>query len=36
MPEVYMCSKTVRKEQSIYEEGDTNMLIEAYVNTFLI
>ncbi|KAH9991228.1 hypothetical protein BJV77DRAFT_915755, partial [Russula vinacea] len=30
MPEVYMWSKTVRKERSIYEEGDTNMLIEAY------
>ena len=36
MPEVYMWSKTVRKERSIYEEGDTNMLIEAYVNAFFI
>ena len=35
MPEVYMWSKTVRKERSIFEEGDTNMLIEAYVNAFL-
>ena len=26
-----MWSKVVRKNRSIFEEGDTNMLIEAYV-----
>jgi hypothetical protein len=33
---VVMWSKTARKNRSIYEEGDTNMLIEAYVNAFFI
>jgi hypothetical protein len=28
---VHMWSKVARKGQSIYEEGDTNMLIESYV-----
>jgi hypothetical protein len=31
-----MWSHTVRKDRSIYEEGHTNMLIEAYVNAFFI
>jgi MULE transposase domain len=36
MPDKYMWSHTVRKDRSIYEEGHTNMLIEAYVNAFFI
>ena len=31
MPVLYMWSKVMRKNRSIFEEGDTNMLIEAYV-----
>jgi MULE transposase domain len=31
MPVVHMWSKVMRKNRSIFEEGDTNMLIEAYV-----
>ena len=34
IPVVFMWSKTVRKGRSIYEEGDTNMLIESYVDAF--
>ena len=33
-PLVFMWSRVVRKGRSIFEEGDTNMLIESYVNTF--
>ncbi len=29
-------SRVLRKGQSIYEEGDTNMLIEAYVSTHFL
>jgi len=32
LPEAFMWSKTVRKGRSIFEEGDTNMLIERYVD----
>ena len=31
IPVVHMWSKVARKGRSIYEEGDTNMLIELYV-----
>ena len=31
IPVVHMWSKVARKGRSIYEEGDTNMLIESYV-----
>ena len=31
MPVLHMWSKVMRKNRSIFEEGDTNMLIEAYV-----
>ena len=34
MPVVHMWSKVVRKNRSIFEEGDMNMLIEAYVIYF--
>ena len=32
MPEVHMWSRLGRKGRSIFQEGDTNMLIERYVN----
>ena len=31
LPVLHMWSKTLRKNRSIFEEGNTNMLIEAYV-----
>ena len=31
MPVLHMWLKVVRTNRSIFEEGDTNMLIEAYV-----
>ena len=34
MPVVIMWSKILRRGRSIYEEGDTNMLIESYVDAF--
>ena len=34
IPLVFMWSRVVRKGRSIFEEGDTNMLIELYVNAF--
>lgn len=34
IPVVFMWSKVLRKGRSIYGEGDTNMLIESYVNAF--
>lgn len=36
LPVVLMWSKTVRKDRTIYQEGDTNMLIEAYVDDFYL
>jgi hypothetical protein len=35
IPASHMWSRVVRKDRSIYLEGDTNMLIEAYVSVFL-
>jgi hypothetical protein len=34
LPVVHMWSRIMRKGRSIFEEGDTNMLIESYVNAF--
>ena len=34
IPVVFMWFKVLRKGRSIYGEGDTNMLIESYVNAF--
>ena len=36
LPVVFMWSKILRRDRSIYEEGDTNMLIEAYVDEFYL
>ena len=36
IPVVPMWSKVLRRGRSIFEEGDTNMLIESYVNAFFI
>ena len=36
LPVTLKWSKLLRKGQSIYEEGDTNMLIEAYVSTHFL
>ena len=36
LPVVLMWSKTMRRDRSIYEEGDTNMLIEVYVGDFYL
>ena len=36
LPVVFMWSKVLRRDRSIYEEGDTNMLIEAYVDEFYL
>jgi hypothetical protein len=35
MPVLHMWSRVMRKNRHIFEEGDTNMLIEAYVIYFL-
>ena len=34
LPVLFMWSKVLRKNRSIFEEGDTNMLIESYVHAF--
>lgn len=36
LPVVFMWSKVLQRDRSIYEEGDTNMLIEAYVDEFYL
>jgi hypothetical protein len=36
LPVVFMWSKVLRRDRSIYEEGDTNMLIEVYVDEFYL
>jgi MULE transposase domain len=36
LPVFHLWSKVLRKNRSIFEEGDTNMLIESYVHAFFL